>query len=365
VQSEETLRTFVFTRCAAQLGGDFANKEDRMSHDAWNTLRALIHPGARPEISLVVGAGMHMQWQATTDREKSRQKILASWPGLLRALSAARAPEQMRESLVWETLLLRQLPPKPLARTFGVSIHRWQRMSAAEREKQLQKCAATKLLDAEDAVAKSGFRGMESVRRVLNSTAVSDIISLNADLTIERLIGGSDRPLRRYPLNRRGLAHFRLIPRSDGSAVRVWHIHGDRVRSDSLRFGLRHYATMVPEVERTRRATKSAERRLGISAMRKRSASSPASWIEAMLYRPIVFLGTSLGESEWDLWNALVDRQRNYAKWAHGAYNPGAWILADAKSEEGASGPWLARLKAATWERAWLQLAASLGDSTE
>jgi hypothetical protein len=212
-----------------------------MSHDAWNTLRALIHPGARPEISLVVGAGMHMQWQATTDREKSRQKILASWPGLLRALSAARAPEQMRESLVWETLLLRQLPPKPLARTFGVSIHRWQRMSAAEREKQLQKCAATKLLDAEDAVAKSGFRGMESVRRVLNSTAVSDIISLNADLTIERLIGGSDRPLRRYPLNRRGLAHFRLIPRSDGSAVRVWHIHGDRVRSDSLRFGLRRW----------------------------------------------------------------------------------------------------------------------------
>ena len=42
---------------------------------------------------------------------------------------------------------------------------------------------------------------------------------------------------------------------------------------------------------------------------------SNANWYDLLTTRPIIICGASLSHAEWDIWTALVNRSRNYARY--------------------------------------------------
>jgi hypothetical protein len=53
----------------------------------------------------------------------------------------------------------------------------------------------------------------------------------------------------------------------------------------------------------------------------------PRNWVELMMTRSLVVVGTSLDEAEWDLWYAFLMRWRNFAKAGNKNVEYPGWVL--------------------------------------
>ena len=97
------------------------------------------------------------------------------------------------------------------------------------------------------------------------------------------------------------LSRYREI---DG--IRFWHPHGDIQNKKSLVLGMRQYINNLEYLEIMRRKQKSSKNTSGNSFAN--------SWYEALVHFPVVVIGAGLSDNELDIWGALINRERNFAK---------------------------------------------------
>jgi hypothetical protein len=332
--------------------------------DPWSALSAHVRTtSADPtrSLTLIVGAGVHACWHPLTSADRSAQRTLASWVGLLDQLLGTRDHHGLPPTLRWEMALLASTPPQGLPSDVPITVKNWRGKSAKAREAVLQRGVAQLLEHAEARVAQSDYRGMSALRTVLRSPVVSHVTSLNADRLTASMTVASEAVGDRARLVEKASRQW-SVPRADGGALTIWHPHGDRQLASTLRFGIRRYSTLLANAEQMRGAVKAAERvplhdEAAVTAM-------PRSWVEAMMTRPLLFVGSSLDLAEWGLWKVLVDRWRNHAKAANRKYAPPVWVLATPSSHCALPKGRLSRLEAPSWAEGWARLADCLTPAT-
>ena len=134
----------------------------------------------------------------------------------------------------------------------------------------------------------------------------------------------------------RRLNFWQQLTTSNASPARVWYPNGYAQNSGSMRFGLRDFGlqpvaiqsavTSIMEFEYKQgakagdNAFSSYAKRISLILEGQESLHSalneaklPLSWVTEVLYRPLVFAGLGLSQSESGLWWLLVQRARNLA----------------------------------------------------
>ena len=137
---------------------------------------------------------------------------------------------------------------------------------------------------------------------LFDPNVVSDVISLNFDLIPELLLN-REKKLKTI-CGKNNKKNSNSARHHSVNGIRFWHPHGDIYKQSSLILGLRQYAQHLKEVEKMR---------VDFKANGKKN-TDPTTWYEAILKNPIMIVGASLSEFEWDIWTALVNRERNFAR---------------------------------------------------
>jgi hypothetical protein len=341
-----------------------------MTAERWETFRSYLKSDA-PPLAVVIGAGIH--WLPKTDSKPELQPLqnqLASWPGLLNSLSESGSRHKnVSTTLLWEILAIERAgdSEKP-ARLRDLSLRRavQERITKAEMK-----------LWGDSEIHESPE--VRPLRNLLAHPKVTDVISLNVDLTIERLLGVEDaKPTRRnhgtppIPSSPRAnadqLISAREAERSDGSTLRIWHPHGDRTDPEQNIFGIWAYRSGLEPLTSARGWLKAEERKRsadpdGIASMRRDVEEDPSNWLAIMMHRPLLFVGAGLSAEEWDLWFALVSRWRNFARSSNAGYEPRSWVLTTGEEHAHLPEDRFGRLEGAEWEEAWSRLDEALNAS--
>jgi hypothetical protein len=140
---------------------------------------------------------------------------------------------------------------------------------------------------------------------LFNNDIVDNVISLNFDLIPELLLRkNKSNKVSNFDIAKTGCNSYRHRTINE---IKFWHPHGDIDNIRSLILGLRHYAQHLKDVEKMRVIYKVKERT-------DKKVYPINTWYEALLHNPILILGASLSYSEWDIWTALVNRERNFAR---------------------------------------------------
>lgn len=140
---------------------------------------------------------------------------------------------------------------------------------------------------------------------IFNSDYVSDVISLNFDLVPELLLTNSKKTkinnLYEYK-NKKSIIHstrHRVI-----NGIKFWHPHGDVDKFDSLILGTRRYGLHINKIEKLRMRSKH----------QKKPDNYQKSWYDVLTHNPVIIIGADISDMEWDIWNAIVNREHNYGK---------------------------------------------------
>lgn len=295
----------------------------------WREFVTLLGSTPRPRFTLVIGAGIHQipQWECPIAYESGA--LLGSWNSMLDSV-VPKVPGSPCASLRWDLGVLSGHSDKP----------------AQERSARAHQTLCQSVLFAESAVL-SKRCSYEPLTSVMRAECVSNIVSLNFDLTIERLLLGSvaelPKPIGKTMIERRV---------EIGNCV-IWHPHGDRRVSRGSCLGLREYALSSIAVESARSTFKQAERQ------RSTRRSSPRTWIDLMMSSHLIFLGTSIDFSEWDIWFSLVNRWRNFAKRANRKHQPSTFVLTTG-TQHAHLPDQFTRLTAPNWGEGWKWLGAAM-----
>lgn len=328
----------------------------RLSDHGWNSLAAFMRREPSKRLTLVVGAGVHAQWRPKTTAERKAAQILTSWEHLVDRLHPGRARSGEPLTVTWERLVTMETRPQALCEAGAMSTRNWRTAPAYQRERALQKAASRIVAQAEATLLGSARVGLDHLHTVLGHAAVSDIITLNFDTIVERALMRWNSG---HPMPRTTQIGYATVKNSRMHEVRVWHLHGSIRKPTAVRLGLRHYAAMIEAAESRRMQAKAQERAVNPPAPPQPSATPP-SWVSLFLDQPLLFLGVSLSEAEWDLWKALADRMRNYAKAKNHKHRPPAWILSTPSSHCQVPTDWIQHLEERDWDTGWKRLAAVL-----
>ena len=154
---------------------------------------------------------------------------------------------------------------------------------------------------------------------LFNKEIIGNVVSLNFDLIPELIISRGEilklgkrcESLSKY--SESNISRYREI---DG--IRFWHPNGDIQSKKSIVLGMRQYINNLEYLEDMRRNHKSP-----LSDKEK-----PNSWYEAIVYNPVLVLESRLSDNELDIWGALINRERNYAKMSNRKdYRPSIYIM--------------------------------------
>jgi hypothetical protein len=143
---------------------------------------------------------------------------------------------------------------------------------------------------------------------IFNPQKVTDIISLNFDTTAEMLccgVAGVKNATKQYvQFESKNGGDFNLpyweVKFKNSRSIRFWYPHGSIHDKDSITLGTREYSKRLSMVERFRKHSKSTNKAL--------------SWYHQLTHQPVLILGADMQKDEWDLWLAIVNRERNFAK---------------------------------------------------
>ncbi|MFM2155426.1 MAG: hypothetical protein RL516_175 [Bacteroidota bacterium] len=149
--------------------------------------------------------------------------------------------------------------------------------------------------------------------RIFNSNCISDVINLNFDIVVEKILSNYKINRGRYSdhnLDETGTKKSPILNSMyyEINGIKFWHPHGSVLKPDSILLGLRKYSKSAKEVEQLRIRYKSK------TDGGEKFTVDGFNWFDALVQRPIIICGTSLSDSEWDIWLAIVNRFRNYAK---------------------------------------------------
>ena len=135
---------------------------------------------------------------------------------------------------------------------------------------------------------------------ILNNNFVSDVISLNFDIIPELLINTNKNSKIKSVINSKGKKYHSTRHR-EINGIKYWHPHGDINNIDSIILGARKYSNQIRNVEQLRNNHKNKK-------------SKNKTWYDALTDNPILILGASISDNEWDIWSAFVNRERNFGK---------------------------------------------------
>ena len=230
--------------------------------------------------TLIIGAGIHAQALKSSSYSNA---ALASWHNLLLAIGA----ESFNNPLLgFESLVIKKAKEE--------------RTAAYKAEQNLLKKIA-ETLEAEQTKIINDTN-IEYPLSIFNPEKVSDVIILNFDLVIEKLLTKGNLPkLEKSPHND---STYRTI-----NGIRFWHPHGCIEEPYSIEFGIRKYGKNLKGIEAFRTLYKMDERNEEYDLTKIQ-----ATWYSAILQNPLVFAGTGLSFDEWGLWFALTSRKRNFAQ---------------------------------------------------
>jgi hypothetical protein len=153
---------------------------------------------------------------------------------------------------------------------------------------------------------------------IFNPEYVSDIISLNFDsLALElcaEKAGVEITSLEPMPFSYKGKklegVFYYEVKFSNTQSIRFWFPHGSILDEAKITLGTRNYAMRLATIEKLRKYSKykeTEERKSGSSIIE-------TSWYHQLTHNPVLILGADMSMSEWDIWFALVNRERNFAK---------------------------------------------------
>jgi hypothetical protein len=140
---------------------------------------------------------------------------------------------------------------------------------------------------------------------IFNSNYVSDVISLNFDLMPELLLNNNKKSKVQNIHEQENLkskihsTRHRVV-----KGINFWHPHGDIDKYASLILGTRKYGLHINKIEKLRERSK----------QQNKPDNYQKSWYDVLTHNPVIILGADISDMEWDIWNAIVNRERNYGK---------------------------------------------------
>jgi hypothetical protein len=141
-----------------------------------------------------------------------------------------------------------------------------------------------------------------------------DVLSLNFDRSLPLAAGGQ-----------RMRGRTSLARRAEVAGTRVWFPHGDTLRAQTLKLGVRQYGRYVAALARAYEAMKEAQHDAG-ARWRDVVREHPALTWDWLVYNsPVVYVGCSMTADEWPMWWVLHQRAREHARTRE---PPPAFVLA-------------------------------------
>lgn len=171
---------------------------------------------------------------------------------------------------------------------------------------------------------------------ILNSKKVSDVISLNFDTTAEIIcceLANTKEPIFNYSKfpstnNKDFEIPFCEVSFSENGSIRFWHPHGSMNDKENLTLGIREYTKRIQTVERLRNYSKAENHK------------DKTSWYSQLTHNPVLILGAEMSKDEWDLWFALVNRERNFAKKENQGYKNPIFQMRECECKNDAQHQW-------------------------
>jgi hypothetical protein len=244
--------------------------------------------------TLILGTGYHAQTIGS-------ESILSNWEVLLKKIDKNYVSTGFY-LVDFEQLISRQMLKEPNTKL--------SRLNASETEKEISKKLCNYLRKAQNEALKS--KKNNYVNGIFSPDKVSDVISLNFDTIAEEVCcmsAGIKKAIKKKSvfMSEKGgklILNYWEVPFESGKVIRFWYPHGSIHQKDKLKLGAREYAKQMSDIERLRRFSKKKEK----------DAKVPTSWYHRLVHNPVLILGADLSMNEWDLWFAIVNRNRNFAK---------------------------------------------------
>jgi hypothetical protein len=180
--------------------------------------------------------------------------------------------------------------------------------AAGEMEKRISEEICFDLQCAQEKALK--FNKHRYPTGIFNPKKVSNVVSLNFDTTAESLCfklanqKSSEPKFSEFKSEKNedfNLPYWEVGFKKDDK-IRFWYPHGSIHDNDPITLGTREYAKRFLTIERLRNHSKSEKE------------NEPISWYHQITHNPVLILGAHMSRDEWDIWFALVNRERNYAK---------------------------------------------------
>lgn len=250
------------------------------------------------KFTLILGSGFHKQ-------ALGQNSILSSWEKLLKQQDNTIELTNCYP-LDFEQLIIRRAQNQSIS-TEKAS-HEIEYLISEEICFDL-KCAQQKALKFDKEKYPAG---------IFNPEYVSDVISLNFDtlaleLCAERA-GLEITSLEPIPFSYKGKklkgVSFYEVKFSNTQSIRFWFPHGSILDEVKITLGTRNYAMRLQNLERLREYSKSKDR----EERQNDNFNIETSWYHQLTHNPVLILGADMSTSEWDIWFALVNRERNFSK---------------------------------------------------
>ena len=252
----------------------------------------------KTKFTLILGSGFHKQ-------ALGQNSILSSWEKLLKQQDNSIELTDCYP-LDFEQLIIRRAQNQN-KKTENTS-HKIEYLISEEICFDL-KCAQQKALKFDKEKYPAG---------IFNPEYVSDVISLNFDtlaleLCAERA-GVEITSLEPIPFSYKGKklegVFYYEVKFSNTQSIRFWFPHGSILDEAKITLGTRNYAMRLQNLEKLREYSKSKE----TEERKSGNSKTETSWYHQLTHNPVLILGADISTSEWDIWFALVNRERNFAK---------------------------------------------------
>lgn len=250
------------------------------------------------KFTLILGSGFHKQ-------ALGQNTILSSWEKLLKQQDNAIELTDCYP-LDFEQLIIRRTQIQQL--TNEKASHQIENLISEEICFDL-KCAQQKALKFDKEKYPVG---------IFNPEYVSDVVSLNFDtlaleLCAERAgveITSSEPIPFSYNGKKLKQVFYYEVKFSNNQSIRFWFPHGSILDKAKVTLGSRNYSLRLSTVEKLRFYSKSKDR----EERQNDIFNTETSWYHQLTHNPVLILGADMSTSEWDIWFALVNRERNFSK---------------------------------------------------
>lgn len=297
------------------------------------------------KFTLILGSGFHKQ-------ALGQNSILSSWEKLLKQQDNSIELTDCYP-LDFEQLIIRRAQNQSIS-TEKAS-HEIEYLISEEICFDL-KCAQQKTLKFDKEKYPAG---------IFNPEYVSDVISLNFDalaleLCAERA-GVEITSLEPIPFSYKGKklegVFYYEVKFSNNQNIRFWFPHGSILDEAKITLGTRNYAMRLATIEKLRKYSKFKDRE------ERKSGSSiiETSWYHQLTHNPVLILGADMSTSEWDIWFALVNRERNFVKGSTMDFKYPIFQMRECESNNKVQSSWFKPLfTGLKFDRQWSELEKSL-----